>query len=197
MSVEGIRKRIIDDAKEEAKAISATAKKEADAILAAGSAEADEYFERRKRLLEERYSKERDRAVLSKRLELRKELLNRKQYWMDRAFVEAYKMLTVQDDKTYGDLMIDLIAKVSSQKNEEVVFGKKGDETILKEIVHGLNSKTGGSFTISKRRGGFDWGFILKRGRVETNMSIDSLFKYKRGDLEQRAWEIFDADVQS
>jgi vacuolar-type H+-ATPase subunit E/Vma4 len=197
MSVEGIRKRIMDDAKKEVKAVSDAAKKEADAVLAEGQAEADEYFERHKKLLEERYSKERDRAVLSKRLELRKKLLDRKQRWMERAFEEAYTMLTAQEDKPYRDLMIDLIAKVSSCNNEEVVFGKKGDEALLKEIIRGLNSKTGGSFTISKKRGGFDWGFILKTGRVETNMSIDSLFKYKRGDLEQRAWEIFDADVQS
>ena len=196
MSVEGIRKRIIDDAKKEAKFISDAAEKEADAILAGGESEADEYFEHQKKLLEERYSKERDRSVISKRLELTKQQLDRKQRWMDRAFDEAYKKLTAQDDKTYRDLMIDLIAKVSSLKNEEVVFGKKGDETLLKGIIRGLNSKTGGAFTLSKRRGGFDWGFILKRGSVQTNMSIDSLFKYKRGDLEQRAWEIFDADVQ-
>lgn len=197
MSVEGIRTRIIDDAKKEAKDISDAAKQEADAILAGGRAEADEYFERRKKLLEERYSKERDRAVLSKRLALRKELLERKQRWMDRAFKDAYKELTAQDDGTYRDLMTDLIAKVSGRNDEEVVFGKKGDETLLNEIVRRLNSSTGGAFTVSKQRGGFDWGFVLKKGSVETNMSIDSLFKYKRGDLEQRAWEIFDADVQS
>lgn len=195
MSVEGIRKRIIDDAKKEATAIIDAAKREADAVLKEGGKEADEYFERRKKMLEKRYSKEKDRTVLSKRLDLRKMLLDKKRRWMDLAFEEAYKMLTEQDDKTYRDLMIDLIAKVSSHHDEEVVFGKKGNETLLKEVVRGLNSKTGGSFTVSKKRGGFDWGFILRRGSVETNMSIDSLFKYKRGDLEQRAWEIFDADV--
>ena len=114
---------------------------------------------------------------------------------MDTAFDEAYQTLVGQDDKENRDLMVNLIAKVSSHKDEEIIFGKKGDKKILKEIVDRLNSKSGGAYTLSKERRDFQWGFVLKRGSIETNMSIDSLFKYKRDDLEQKAWEIFDADV--
>lgn len=196
MSVEGIQARIVDDAKKEAKAIIDDAQKEAKALLAAGKSVAEQYYERHRKLLDEGYRKQKERAILSKRLELRKKLLDRRQRWMDTAFEEAYKALVDQDEKKYRDLMIALITKVSSHRDETVIFGKKGDAKLLGEIVDGLNKKSGSLFVLSKERGDFPWGFILKKGNIETNMSIDSLFKYKRDDLEQRAWEIFDADVQ-
>jgi vacuolar-type H+-ATPase subunit E/Vma4 len=197
MSVEGIQTRIIEDAKKEAKEIVASAQNEAKAILAAGESEALEYYRRKGKLLDERYRKEKERAILSKRLELRKKLLDARQRWMDRAFDDAFQALVGQDDARYKELMIDLIGKASSHNDEEVIFGRKGSEDLLREIVDKLNRKKGCSFTLSKKRGGFPWGFILKKGSIEANMSIDSLFKYKRSDLEQRAWELFNADVQS
>jgi V/A-type H+-transporting ATPase subunit E len=197
MSVEGIQARIIEDATKEAKEIIDRAQAEARTILAAGKSEAEEYYERQIKLLDEQYRREKERTILSKRLELRKKLLDARQHWMDTAFHDAYQGLVEQDDAKYKNLMIALIGKVSSRRDEEIIFGKKGSQKLLKEIVDGLNKKTGGSFTLSKQRGNFPWGFILRKGSIETNMSIDSLFKYKRGDLEQRAWEIFNADVQS
>ena len=195
MSVEGIQARIIEDAKKQAGAIVEEAKKEAEAILKTGKSNAEEHFQRQADLLDERYRQNKERTILSKRLELRKKLLDARQRWMDTAFDEAYQALVGQDDREYRDLMVNLIAKVSSHKDEEIIFGKKGDKKILKEIVDRLNSKSGGAYTLSKERRDFQWGFVLKRGSIETNMSIDSLFKYKRDDLEQKAWEIFDADV--
>lgn len=197
MSVEGIQARIIEDSTKEAKEIIDRAQADARTILAAGKSEAEEYYERQRKLLDERYRREKERTILSKRLELRKKLLDARQHWMDTAFHDAYQGLIEQDDAKYKNLMIALIGKVSSRRDEEIIFGKKGSQKLLKEIVDGLNKKAGGSFTLSKQRGDFPWGFILKKGSIETNMSIDSLFKYKRGDLEQRAWEIFNADVQS
>jgi hypothetical protein len=97
--------------------------------------------------------------------------------------------------KDYKDLLIALIKRVSHTKDEEVIFGKKGEKKILEEIVAQLNNKDSGNFTLSKERRDFPWGFVLKKGKVEINMSIDSLFKYKRTDLEQKAWEIFNAGI--
>lgn len=195
MSVEGIKDRIIADAKKEAVKIIDHAKEEAKSIIDTGKREAEEYFEKKRTLLEDEYRKEKERAILNKRLELRKKLLEARQVWMDRAFSDAYKRLVDQDLKEYKDLMVLLISKVSRSKDEQIIFGKKGEHKYLKEIVDELNEKTKGDFTLSKVRRDFPWGFVLKRESVETNMSIDSLFKYKRNDLEQKAWELFNADV--
>ncbi len=195
MSVEGIKDRIIADAKKEAENIINHAKEEAKSIIETGKREAQEYFGKRRKLLEDEYRKEKERAILNKRLELRKKLLEARQVWMDRAFADAYKRLVDQDLKEYKDLMVQLISKVSRSRDEEIIFGKKGEDVYLKEIVDELNEKTKGDFTLSKARRDFPWGFVLKRGSVETNMSINSLFKYKRNDLEQKAWELFNADL--
>ena len=193
MSVEGIIDRIIADAQEEARSIIRGAEKEAGALEKEGMREADEYFERRKSQLDEHYRREKERAVLNKRLDQRKNMLQARQKWMDKAFSDAFEKLTEQPLEEYKGLVITLITKVSRTNDEEVIFGKKGDAKILDGIVTELNTKVKGKFSLSKKRGDFPWGFVLKKEKVEINMSIDSLFKYKRAELERKVWEIFNA----
>ena len=193
MSVEGIIDRIIADAQDEARSIIHDAEKEAESLEKQGMREADEYFDRRRAQLEEYYRREKERAILNKRLDQRKNMLQARQKWMDRAFSDAFEMLVDQPIDEYKELVIDLIVKVSRSNDEEVVFGKKGDAKFLEKLIAELNKKSKGKFAISKKRGDFPWGFILKKEKVEINMSIGSLFKYKRTDLERTVWEIFNA----
>ena len=194
MSVEGIIDRIMSDAKGEVDNILGKAKQQGKAIQEENELAAQEHFDRQRELLDEKYRKEKERAILNRRLEERKSILQTRQTWMDRAFDEARSRLVDQPVKEYQTLMKQLIATVSSAKDEEVQFGTKGDDKELKSVIADLNRETGGSFSIAKERGNFSWGFILRKGKVETNMSIESLFKYKRNDLEQKAWELFNAD---
>jgi vacuolar-type H+-ATPase subunit E/Vma4 len=195
MSVEGIIDRIMSDAKGEVDSILGEARQQVKAIQKENEREAQEYFDRQRELLDEKYRKEKERAILNRRLDERKSVLQTRQTWMDRAFEEARNRLVNQPMNEYGTLMKQLIETVSSAKDEEVQFGTKGEDKELKSIINELNKTTGSSFTLAKERGDFPWGFILRKGKVETNMSIESLFKYKRNDLEQRAWELFNADV--
>jgi V/A-type H+-transporting ATPase subunit E len=192
MSVEGIVDRIIADAEEEAKNIMHDAETEAEAIREKGKREAEQYYERQKSLLDEKYRREKERAILNKRLEERKNMLLARQKWMERAFHDAYRGLVDQPLEEYGKLLVTLVKAVSLTKDEEIIFGKKGDSAFFSRIVDQLNKK-GASHSVSKMKRDFPWGVILKKGKVEINMSIDSLFKYKRTDLEQKAWEIFHA----
>ena len=194
MSVEGIIDRIMSDAKGEVDNILGEAKRQGKAIQEENELAAQEHFDRQRELLDEKYRKEKERAILNRRLEERKSILQTRQTWMDRAFDEARSRLVDQPVEEYQTLMKQLIATVSSAKDEEVQFGTKGDDKELKSVIADLNRETGGSFSIAKERGKFSWGFILRKGKVETNMSIESLFKYKRNDLEQKAWELFNAD---
>jgi V/A-type H+-transporting ATPase subunit E len=195
MSVQGIIDRIMADAEREAGEIAEEAKRQAEAIRKDNEQDAQEYYEHHREMMDERFRKEMERAVLNRRLDQRKTILSRRQEWMDRAFDEALTRLVDQPLKDYQRLMMDLIARVSSTKDEEIVFGTKGTASEMKAVVSDLNRETGGSFSLAKERGEFSWGFILRKGKVETNMSIDSMFKYKRNDLEQKAWELFNADV--
>jgi vacuolar-type H+-ATPase subunit E/Vma4 len=195
MSVEGIIARIMSDAEKESGAILDEARRQAEAIGSDNRREADEYQEMQKGILDERHRKEMQRAILNRRLEQRKRILSARQHWMDRAFEESRRKLIDQPLKEYQTLMKKLIPRVSSTKDEELQFGDKGGDADLKALVSELNRETGGSYRLAGKRGDFEWGFVLRKGKVETNMSIDSLFKYKRSDLEQKAWELFDADL--
>jgi len=197
MSLEGIIERIYSDARKEAEKIIADAEKEARSIEEQCKKEAEEYFLRQKEALQESYNRKKERVMLTRRLEVRKSMLKVKQDWMEKAFSLAYKKLLDQPFEDYRALMITLIKRFSQSGDEEVVFGKKGDDKFLKDLIDELNKKYATRFTLSSKRGDFSWGFILRKGKVETNMSIDSLFRYKRMDLEQRAWELFEANGET
>jgi V/A-type H+-transporting ATPase subunit E len=193
MSLEGIIERIISDAKQEAESVMQDARHREEDLLAEAARAADEYYRRQLELLEEKYRREKERSILNRRLEQRKRILQSRQGWMDRAFQEAYEALIHQPDDEYRELMIDLVLKASISQDETLQFGGKGSDKDLRAIVDEANNQSGGRFTLAKERGGFPWGFVLKKEKVETNMSIDSLFKYRRNDLEQGAWELFNA----
>lgn len=197
MSVEGIIERIIADAKAQAKNITDEAEKQALTIDEDNWREAEDYFRRGRSRLEEQFRREAEREILSRRLAQRKTILQAKQDWMERAFSEAYKYLLEQSFDEYRQIVKNLIKKVSTSKDEEIIFGIKGEEGELCKIVDELNKENGAHFTMSGIRGDFPWGFIMRRGKVEVNLSIDSLFRYKRNDLEQKAWELFNAGSES
>jgi vacuolar-type H+-ATPase subunit E/Vma4 len=194
MSVEGIIEKIIADARSEVRKIIEESEREAGAIHEEEKREAAAYFEKQKGLLDEHYRKEKERAVLNKRLEMRKTTLGTRQEWMDKAFADAYRRLVDQPLGEYKQTLLQMIGSASQSKDEEVCFGRKGDRKFFEEVIRELNGKTGGRFTLSPEDGGFPWGFILKKGKVVVNVSIDSLFKYRRTDFEQKAWELFNAD---
>ena len=199
MSVEGIIEKILSDATSVSRAVVESAEKEAESIRAEEKREAAEYYEKQRALLEEHFRKEKERAVLNKRLETRKNTLGARQQWLERAFNEAYKALIDQPLPVYKETLLRLIGTASKSKDEEIVFGRKGNKAFFEEIIAEIKKsngagESGAKFTLSPDRGDFPWGFILKKGKVEINVSIDSLFKYRRADLEQKAWETFDAD---
>ena len=133
MSVEGIIDRIIADAESEAKKIVDEAQNEATTISENGKKEADVYFERQKLLLDEKYRREKERMTLNKRLEQRKNMLQARQKWMDKAFSDAYKILVNQPLTAYKKLLVSLVRSVSQSKDEEIIFGKKGEKSFLQE----------------------------------------------------------------
>jgi V/A-type H+/Na+-transporting ATPase subunit E len=194
MSVEGIIEKILSDARSAYRVIVEGAEKEAESIRAEQKREAAAYFVKQKGLLDERYRKDKERAVLNKRLEMRKITLGTRQEWMEKAFADAYRRLVDQPLGEYKMTLLQMIGSASQSKDEEVCFGRKGDRKFFEEVIRELNGKTGGRFTLSHDDGNFPWGFILKKGKVEVNVSIDSLFKYRRADFEQKAWELFNAD---
>jgi vacuolar-type H+-ATPase subunit E/Vma4 len=162
-------------------------------LLGEAAREAEEYYRSQLNLIEERHRREKERAILNRRLEQRKRILQSRQRWMDRAFREAYDALVDQPGEEYTKLMVRLVLQASVSKDESVQFGTKGGDGIIESVIDEANAQSGGNFTLEKERGDFPWGFILKKEKVETNMSIDSLFTYRRSDLEQRAWELFNA----
>ncbi len=195
MSIESILERILSDAQSEADEIIKKAEEEAKRIIEKEKSEAEEYFKKRLSEIDHHYKREKERAILNKRLEVRKNILGAKRGWMNKAFEEAFDRLKNESIEEYSTHIKGLIKSIPDVKDGELIFGRKGDDNFLKKLVDEINKREKTSFKLIKDREDFEWGFILRRGKIETNLSLESLFTYSRADIEQKAWEILNAGV--
>lgn len=195
MSIKSILERILSDAEKEAYKIIKKAEDEANSIIEKEKQEAEEYFKNRLMEIEQHYKREKERAILNTRLEVRKNILGAKQRWMDRAFNEAFEKLKNETLEEYSNHIKSMLGTITDVKDGELSFGKKGDDNFLKKLVDEINRREKTNFKLMKNRENFDWGFILRKGKVETNFSLESLFTYSRPEIEQKAWGIFNAGL--
>ena len=69
---------------------------------------------------------------------------------------------------------------------EEVIVGKADKGIIDSKVISAANKKLGrkGNLTLSKTSGSMAGGFILRRGKVDLNLSFDGLVEHAREGLE-------------
>ncbi|MDR0406127.1 MAG: hypothetical protein LBH54_04925 [Clostridiales bacterium] len=150
--LEGITRKILEDASAKADGIRADAQSAAER-LAAGEQERAETAQARRRDEAEREAAARARRILAAaRLEGKKELLRVKQELLDEAFAKAGAALAGLDDAAYNALI------------QRMSDGVSGEITLLPR----------------DREKGAGGGFIAKDGKTEFNFSFDALVKNAR-----------------
>ena len=126
------------------------------------------------------------------RLEMAKEYLATKTAVLDEVFAQARQKIATLPENEYRDLMGRLMAEAVEQGDEEVVPGK-GDDRVDQKLVDsvnaGLKADGKGNLTLSSEKAGIDGGFLLKRGKIRTNVSVDVLLERARTDLEMELAE--------
>ena len=90
----------------------------------------------------------------------------------------------------YG-LTRDLLMKAIETGTEEIIVSPDDRKAIGRSFINSLNAdliKAGkkGEITLSDETRNIRGGFILKRGRAETNSSFDTLLTMLRDDVETR-----------
>jgi len=195
MEAEQVVDKILADARAEAEKI----KKQADEKEAAEQAklteQLDKYKEQTDVLAGKAGEDEKSHILAAARMDIAMQLLAEKRKILDEVFVQARNQLRKMPDDQYRRLCTKLMLEVVETGDEEVVVDTKEvriDQELIKEINRELGPGYKGNLRLSDEKQDIGAGFILKRGKIKTNVSVDVLLNQARKELEiELARELF------
>lgn len=109
------------------------------------------------------------------RLELRKQLLSKKQRQIETAFVNSLEYLRNLNDDEYGVFMKQLLLDAVQTREETVILVGSKRQQIINEVVQDINTQINGSLVISQEVRTGSGGFILQWGKKEMNYSFEAM----------------------
>jgi len=185
MEADQVITKILSDARAQADAIKKQAEEREAAETAKLNEELARFEEATKAMAEKAGADERSQRLAVARMEAAKEYAATKASLLDEVFVQARQKLEKLPDAEYRELMGKLMA-AAVETGEETVLAGKNDARIDAKLVADVNAKLGGKgkLTLSDRKHGFGAGFLLQRGKVRSNVSLEVLVGQARKDLE-------------
>jgi len=187
MEAQNVIDKILADAKAEAGRI----KKEAEDKEAAEQAKlADQLkeYKNQTQILADRAGKdEKSHILAAARMEIAGESLSEKIKILDEVFSRARHQLLNLPDQEYRRLITKLLLDAVQTGNEEVIVDKNEnriDRQFIDVVNQQLGSSAKGNLKLSDEKRDIEGGFILRSGRIKTNVSFDVLLNRARNELE-------------
>jgi V/A-type H+-transporting ATPase subunit E len=187
MEAEQVIEKILADAGAEAEKI----KKQADEKEAAEQAKFNEQLDEHKKqtnaLTEKLGSEKKMYLLAAARMDIAKEHLAEKSSILDEVFEQARQQLQKLSDDQYKTLCTNLMLEAVETGDEEVIIDtneKRIDEKFIKQINNKLGPECKRNLKFSNQTLPIGAGFILKRGKIKNNVSLDVLLTQTRKDLE-------------
>lgn len=187
MDAEQVVEKILADAKAEAEKI----KKQADDKEAAEQAKLNEQlgeYNKQTELLAQKAGEDKKAHLLAAaRMDIAKDYLAEKRKILDEVFAQARQKLQNLPDGEYCKLMTKLMLKAVETGDEEVIVDnneKRIDQKFIKNINRKLEPSHRGNLKLSQEKLNLGGGFILKRGKIKNNVSIEVLLAQARKELE-------------
>lgn len=186
MEAEQVIQKILSDAKAEAEKITNEAKEKAAAEQAKADAKLAEYRQQAETLAQQAAEDEKSHILAGARMDAAKEYLAEKTQILDTVFERAAQRLGELPDDEYRALMGRLMAEAVETGDEEVVIGKS-ETRIDQGLINEVNEKLAGDkkrdLKLAADRHDLPGGFVLRRGKIKTNVSPAVLLGQARNDL--------------
>jgi V/A-type H+-transporting ATPase subunit E len=183
------------DAKAEADKIKKQAEDQEAAEQAKLSEQLDEYKKQTEILAKKAGEDEKSHILAAARMDIAKQYLAEKRKILGEVFEQARRQLQDLPDEEYRALIKKLILDAVETGDEEVVVDtkeKRIDREFIKKINSELASGKKGDLRLSDQKQDIGAGFILKRGKIKTNVSMEVLLGQARKELEiELAKELF------
>ena len=195
MEAKEVVEKILSQAKVEAEKILAEAKSKASEEESKLASELSEYRQQTQSMADSAAADKKMRMLAAARMEIRKEITAAKNVVLDEVFAGAAEQIKALSDKDYQQLITSLITEAVETGDEQVVVGKdetRIDHALIKSINRTLGSGFKGNLVLAEDRANIDGGFILRRGSVRINASIDVLLAQVKEQIEtELAAELF------
>ena len=186
MEAEQVIQKILSDAKAEAEKITNEAKEKLAAEQAKADAKLAEYRQQAETLAQQAAEDEKSHILAGARMDAAKEYLAEKTQILDMVFERAAQRLGELPDDEYRALMGRLMAEAVETGEEEVVIGKS-EARIDQGLIDEVNGKLAGDkkrdLKLAADRHDLPGGFVLRRGKIKTNVSPAVLLGQARNDL--------------
>lgn len=187
MEAEQVIEKILSDARTEAEAIAKEANDKAAGEQARVESQLADYRKQTDVIAKKAAEDEKSHILAGARMEAAKEALASKTAILDEVFKRARQKLLELPDKDYRDLMGRLMSEAVETGDEEVLIGrneKRIDQKLIDEVNAKLTGQQKGKLTLAKEKHDLAGGFILRRGKIKSNVSVDVLLGQARNDLE-------------
>lgn len=189
--LDSIIKKITDEAEAKADEIMCNAETEAEKISSEAAAEIDEYNKKRYAYAEAEAAKARERVISGCMLECKKQILTAKQQIIDDAMEKAKEAILNMPAAEYEEFLATQIVSAADSGNEAIVLTNRDHDRIsLLRFLVTVNTKLkqdgikDAKLTISSEILEAESGFLLKKGDIVIDNSLDKLLKSKRDELE-------------
>jgi len=195
MNAEQVVNKILSEAQQQAAAIAQEAQQKNEAVkrqfeqeLSACRAETD-------RLAKEAAEDKRLRMLAAARMNNNRALLAAKVELLNEVFKRAEQRVVQMPDDAYQALMSKLMIAAVQTGDEEVIIGKNErriNDDLIKQVNRQLGTGFKGNLRLSDKRADIKGGFILSRGKVQMNASVEVLIERLRETMEtELAAELF------
>ena len=187
MDAEQVTEKILADAGVESEKIKKQAEEKDAAEQAKLNEQLDEYKKQTKALAERLGSEKKLHLLAAARMDIAKEFLAEKSRILDEVFTQARRQMQNLPDEQYRELIINLMLEVVETGDEEVIVDNN-ETRIDEEFIDRINQKLApdrkGNLRLADERQQFGAGFILRRGKIKTNVSLEVLLTQARKELE-------------
>jgi len=195
MEAEQVVEKILADARAEADKIKKQADDKQAEEQARLSEQMDEYKRQTETLARQAGEDEKSHILAAARMNIAKEYLAEKRKILDEVYQKAQEQLQNLPDAEYRDLIKKLLLDAVETGDEEVIIDtneSRIDHDFIKQINRKLGPGYKGNLKLSSERQNLKAGFILSRGKVKTNVSVEVLLDQARKELEIKlAKELF------
>ncbi|MHC4104586.1 MAG: V-type ATP synthase subunit E [Planctomycetota bacterium] len=195
MEAEKVVEKILADAKTEAEKIKKQAQDKEAAEQAKLDEQLDQYNKQTEVLAQKAGEDKKSHVLAAARMDIAKGFLAEKRKILDEVFEQARQQTQNLPNEQYHELITKLMLEVVETGDEEVVIDTN-ENRIDQEFIKQINRKLGpgykGNLRLSDEKQDLGGGFLLRRGKIKTNVSIDVLLDQARKELEiELAKELF------
>lgn len=183
MSIEKITSAIIDEAQTESEQIIHAAELRSRSVITA--------LEKRIKIETDVAIKEAEderEKIISRRksvadIDSKKIILSKKQELINRCFDEAVDYILSMEESEYVEFLANM-GSSAGLKEGNLIFNEKERDSIGVKVVEALKTKVPeGNFVLSRETRNLRGGYMLQRGQIYINSSVEAIMDEKRREL--------------